>query len=127
VIGLPGDRVKIKDGVLSLNGVASALHQIDDFPLLDESGERAVRQFVETPPDGPSYRILDETDGSFLDNTPEYLVPPGHVFVLGDNRDDALDSRIADIGFVPLSAISGRASVVWWNRHSGRFGWRWVE
>lgn len=108
IVGLPGDKVRILDGRLILNGSVVPITPLPDFQYKDRSNfELTVLQFQETPPDGRSYAIIDTVDNSAFDNTPEYSVPEEHYFVLGDNRDNSADSR-ADVGFVHRSALFGK-------------------
>jgi signal peptidase I len=122
VIGLPGDHIQMKDGVLYLNGAAVPKQRIADF--VDEKGEgagRPIPQYVETLPNGVSYNVLDEDSNGAADNTKEYVVPPGHFFMMGDNRDNSLDSRFPQdapgggVGYVPYENFVGRADIIFFS------------
>src|SRR5215470_8253003 len=103
VIGLPGDRIQVIEGLLHINGVPVKRERIADF-IDDENGSaERVRRWRETLPNGVSYESLDLQDDGFLDNTEEYLVPSGHYFMMGDNRDNSTDSRVLSaVGYVPF-------------------------
>ena len=115
LIGLPGDTIQVKDGRLFINGTMLERERMDDFVYTDRFGSmRRVTQYLETLPEGRKHKILEEGDSRTYDNTREYTVPPGHYFMMGDNRDNSLDSR-ADVGFVPDENLVGRAEVLFFS------------
>jgi signal peptidase I len=74
-----------------------------------------VAQFVETLPNGVSYRVLDTDALGDADNTEEYVVPEGHYFMMGDNRDNSQDSRYPRVGYVPIENFVGRADIIFFS------------
>lgn len=129
VIGLPGDSIQVSGGVLHINGEPVKRERTDDFVSRDGLGrEVRVAQYIETLPNGRSHRIIEESDQGPLDNTPVFRVPDNHVFMMGDNRDNSLDSRVRDVGFVPIDNMVGRAEFLFFSLSEGtRFFevWRW--
>ncbi len=125
LVGLPGDTVQIRDGRLILNGVdIPKIRQTESFVLSDLSvdGEQVVPVFIEVLPNGKQYTVLDSKPESSLDNTETLTVPQGHYFVLGDNRDNSMDSRVGHIiGFVPDVNIVARLSVRIWSEKDRTF------
>ena len=109
VIGLPGDRIQMIDGVLHINGEPIKRERIDDFIETEEGGRTTrVKRWRETLPNGVSYTTLDLIDNGFYDNTKVYEVPPGQYFMMGDNRDNSTDSRVdRQVGYVPLENLVG--------------------
>jgi signal peptidase I len=108
VIGLPGDRVQMIHDVLYLNGKPVQREKVADY-VGDLDGEQGHwTQYRETLPGGKSYVTLDKTTEGALDNTEEFVVPAGHYFMMGDNRDNSDDSREA-VGYVPAENLEGRA------------------
>lgn len=118
VIGVPGDRIQVKDSALFLNGEQVERTRVDDFVETDVTGyTRRIPRYRETLPDGTSYFILDELPNGHLDNTREFLVPDGHLFMMGDNRDQSLDSRVQDrVGFIPVENVVGRADFLFFSK-----------
>jgi signal peptidase I len=116
VVGLPGDRIQMKDGQLYINDKPVARQRLPDFAGRDACGSdpnARVKRWRETLPNGASYETLDCVDNGFYDNTNVYAVPSGHFFMIGDNRDNSTDSRVLSaVGYVPLDNVVGRLSVI---------------
>jgi signal peptidase I len=118
VIGLPGDRIQMKEGTLFINDVAVKKERIEDYvdpntEAMERRGLKLVPQFRETLPNGVSYNVLDfGTMG--LDNTDVFVVPDGNYFMMGDNRDNSSDSR-ESVGFVPIENFVGRADILFFS------------
>jgi signal peptidase I, bacterial type len=133
VIGLPGDRIQMRDDVLYINDVAVPRERIDDFVESTSFGrEVRVPAYRETLPNGVSYVTLDQRTNSTADNTQEFLVPPGHYFMMGDNRDNSADSRVAGsgVGYVPAENLVGKAQVIFFSLEEGTAPWefwRWPQ
>ena len=130
VIGLPGDRIQMIEGVLHINGEPIKRERIEDFIENEEGGRTTrVKRWRETLPSGVSYTTLDLIDNGFYDSTPEYLVPSDHYFMMGDNRDNSTDSRVlSQVGYVPFQNIVGRAQVIFFSIQEGERVWelwRW--
>ena len=112
MIGLPGDTVQMIDGRLYINGKMVERRAIEPYSTKDFFGNPIeAAQYEETLPNGVTHRIIEiEGDHGSFDNTPKYEVPPGHVFMMGDNRDNSADSRDqGSMGFVPVENIEGKA------------------
>ncbi|HET6469881.1 MAG TPA: signal peptidase I [Geminicoccaceae bacterium] len=115
IVGLPGDRIQVQEGVLHINGEPVRLEPAGDFVESGEGREARVPMFAETLPNGVTHRIMEMSSTGFLDNTRVYEVPPGHVFAMGDNRDNSLDSRVDQVGFVPIENLIGRAEILFFS------------
>lgn len=118
VAGLPGDRVQMMGGVLYINGQAVRRRATGEVALQDEYGSvEHIPEFRETLSNGVSYNTLDRGE-SELDNTREFIVPADNYFVLGDDRDNSADSRVASVvGFVPLENLVGRVDHIFPQAH----------
>jgi signal peptidase I len=129
VIGLPGDKIQMVDGVLHINGQPVQRERIDDF-IDEEEGRRPirVRRWKETLPNGVSYTTLDLPYNLQSDNTEVYEVPPDNYFMMGDNRHNSTDSRFPQVGYVPFENIVGRAQLIFVSVYEGERAWefwRW--
>ncbi|WP_262692414.1 signal peptidase I [Kordiimonas aestuarii] len=113
VIGLPGDTVQMKGGRLYINGDLVDRTLVRDVNYTDYQGhERRVKEFEETLPNGVKHRIYERTDRGPSDTTALFVVPQGHYFMMGDNRDGSADSReLGNMGFVKHAYLVGQADV----------------
>jgi len=133
LIGLPGDHIQMIDGVLYINGEAVQRERIEDQIQYTASGEPyGVPAYRETLPNGVSYVTLDINPNGFADNTQEFIVPEGHYFMMGDNRDNSSDSRFAPnyqdperggVGYVPFENLIGRAEFIFFSVEDGTRPW----
>ena len=130
VIGLPGDSVQMRDGALWINGAPVDREEVAAFvDYVPGLGDREIRQYRETLPNGASYFTLDQIEDGPADNTGIFTVPPGHYFMMGDNRDNSSDSRISSyVGYVPHENLVGPARILFFSfddRYSMLEFWRW--
>lgn len=135
IVGLPGDRIQMKQGLLYVNDVPIERRQVENFTFTDVYGSsRTIAQFSEILPDGAAHHTLDANPNGNLDNTDVYAVPEGHFFAMGDNRDNSLDSRIdnaySGVGFIPAENLVGRAEFIFYSTNGGAEIWeiwKWGE
>ena len=135
IVGLPGDHVQVRDGRLYLNGAEVPRTDDGDYVAVDEAHRQLDgRLYTEALPGSGGrppavHQILRLTDEGMQNNTPDYLVPPGYFFAMGDNRDDSADSRFMDdLGFVPIENLVGRAQIIFFSfdaRHPLWEFWQW--
>src|SRR5262245_27946906 len=113
-IGLPGDTIEVRDGRLLINGAAAetsapTLIMRRVYPR----GREWAQRYEEALPGGVTHATLNLTDAGHFDNFGPYVVPAGHIFFMGDNRDNSLDSRWSGMGPVPIENLIGRAEIVY--------------
>ena len=117
VIGLPGDRIQMRGGQVWINGQPAALKADGVGEAEDDNGSgEPAHRFVETLPGGVSHTLFKIHDNGRLDNTAEVTVPAGHLFVMGDNRDNSADSRVpvsqGGVGLLPTDNLVGRVDAI---------------
>ncbi len=139
VVGLPGDSVQMRDGILYINNKAATVKGAkvfaDDLWIERHNDKRRtdireISSYIETLPNGVSHLMAkkDKFGSNILDNTQTYIVPRGHYFMVGDNRDESGDSRVQhQIGFVPEDKIIGKAQIIWFSTKAKWWQvWRWI-
>jgi signal peptidase I len=115
VVGLPGDRIAMHNGRLWINGAPVGL-EADGYGQAEaeDGSQQPVARFIETLPGGRQHTIFKQLTFGMLDNMPELVVPPDHLFVMGDNRDNSADSRVpldaGGVGLLPVSDLVGRVA-----------------
>jgi signal peptidase I len=134
LIGVPGDRIQMKQGLLYVNGELVERHELS--PVKDElpGGEvRDVPRFQERLATGKAFVTQDFGPDAAYDNTDVYVVPPGYYFMMGDNRDNSSDSRVppqfGGVGYVPAENLEGKAQIILlsWKKQASIFKpWTWV-
>lgn len=129
IMGLPGDTLQMKEGRLYINGEMLERKFIERSTDKDSFGtELPVLVYEETLPNGVVHLIHEISDDSPLDNTSEYLVPAGHYFMMGDNRDRSQDSRILSaVGYVPASNLIGKAEARFFSMTDNVAPWKFWQ
>ncbi|MGY4371970.1 signal peptidase I [Bradyrhizobium sp. LB1.3] len=119
VVGLPGDRIQMRQGQLFLNDRPATRVALASVPGGSACGVDAgagIKRWRETLPNGASYVTYDCVDNGYLDNTSVFTVPSGHFFALGDNRDNSTDSRMMSVmGFIPMDNLVGKVTRIFWS------------
>lgn len=129
LVGLPGDTIQMRHGLLYINGVAVSRRKLDEHVASEYLTPSSVAaDYVETFSDGHEHVIREEGDQRDLDVTDIFVVPPGHYFAMGDNRDNSQDSRTPNVSFIPEDNLVGRAEVLFFSLdENARFWefWKW--
>jgi len=127
LIGLPGDHIQMINGQLYIDDHAVPKVRVADYVENLDGYQNHVPRYRETLPNGKSYYVLDRLSDGPEDNTDVYVVPPGHYFMMGDNRDNSADSRTA-VGYVPAENLVGKAEILFFSTdgsaHIWEF-WKW--
>ncbi len=129
VVGLPGDRVQMIENVLHINGAPVRDVVVTGQDVTNMYGEMIVTA-EETLPGGRTFRIQDYGPGRDLDDTPVFEVPAGHYFMMGDNRDNSVDSRVdasMGVGLVPAENLIGKAEIILFSWQPGASLWNPVS
>ena len=128
IIGLPGDTIELKDGILFINNVEINRKKTNDFIDNDKNvQQKRVRKYIEYI-FNKEIEVLDLIDNGVADNTQLYKVPDNYFFVMGDNRDNSQDSRfINSVGFIPFENLVGKAQLIFFSLENSRFIeiWKW--
>jgi signal peptidase I len=129
VIGLPGDKIKIINGEIILNGNKILRKKTNDFIDNDKNtSNKRIRKYTEFH-DQINFQVLDIMDNGIADNTETYIVPENYFFVMGDNRDNSQDSRFKSVGFIPFNNLVGKARFIFFSLENSRFLeiWKWPK
>ena len=128
VVGLPGDRIQVRGGLLNINDVTVERTYLGRATASNGFLTINFKVYRETLPNGSTYLIQERSDDDAYDNTAVFHVPDGHYFMMGDNRDNSRDSRTASVGMVPFNNLIGRAERLFFS-HNGTARlwqiWKW--
>lgn len=128
VVGLPGDRIQVKDGILHINGEQVKRRYLGNTKARNAASVIDFKVYEELLPNGTKHYIQERSDNDSFDNTVEFTVLEGHYFMMGDNRDNSRDSRTSSVGMVPAENLIGKAQILFYS-HDGSARiwefWKW--
>jgi len=126
LIGLPGDKIQMKNGILFVNNVEIPKEYIGETLEFDDDPLSGVKEYMETLDNTRKIKVLDKFEDGVGDNTAVFVVPEKHYFFLGDNRDNSLDSRFKETGFIPEENLVGKARVIFFSSSENPLKfWKW--
>jgi signal peptidase I len=133
IVGLPGDKIQVINGILNINGKPVERIKMGDYVQGGGGSYRTATLYNEVLPNGRRHEIIEDGDNGPSDNTPVFEVPQGKFFMMGDNRDDSLDSRTRlirgseqdpELGwYVPAENLVGRAEFIFFSHDPNAAGW----
>ncbi|MBQ8651419.1 MAG: signal peptidase I [Alphaproteobacteria bacterium] len=124
IVGMPGEKIEIIQGVLHINDKPVELKSEGEFSIIDRGQYTVYQKYTEKFPDGGEHVMIkrEEFGKGMLDNVGPYYVPEGHYFMMGDNRDNSKDSRVLEgVGYVPEDRIMGRAELIFFSSSCSLF------
>ncbi len=128
LVALPGDTVQVKGGILYINSKKAKRIKTNIGIMKNVLGEEKVTQYDEVFEGSKNHKIIEASDNDLFDNTGLYKVPAKHFFFMGDNRDNSIDSRTPEVGFVPMRNLIGKAEIIFFS-HDGAASifefWKW--
>ena len=124
IIGMPGDEIQVIDGLVHINHQPVVLKPDGEYSLIENDQYITYKKYIEVLPNGYEHIMIkrDAFGAGSLDNVGPYIVPAGHYFVMGDNRDNSTDSRVLEsVGYIPLNNILGKASLIFFSSSCSLF------
>ena len=129
LIGLPGDKIQVKEGVVYINDKKIEKNADGVFTDNDEEIASEIKKFIENLPEGKKITTLDQSPTMPQDDTGIYEVPQKHYFMMGDNRDNSQDSRfLSQVGYIPEENLVGRATIIFFSSKKPIWQvWNWQD
>jgi signal peptidase I len=125
LVGLPGDKIQVRNGLLYINGVAVERHKLANPAVANylKPASGSI-DYLEKFPEGSEHVIREEGDEMPLDDTEVFTVPAKHYFAMGDNRDNSQDSRTLQVRYIPAENLVGKARVLFFSIEEGAYFWQ---